>query len=61
MTKIVSTISSTPAAALAEAGVGMAGILVCTAVGAPVLALVASAFGAYGAYQLLHNHLVHKA
>jgi len=61
MTKIVSTITSTPGAALAEAGVGMAGIIVCTAMGAPIFAFAASALGAWGAYTLYHKHLVHKA
>jgi hypothetical protein len=53
--KLISTMCSTPAA-LAEAGVGMAGIIICAFMGSIVLAFAAAGVAGVGVYSLYRYH-----
>jgi hypothetical protein len=60
MSKFLSTIASTPQTALAEAGVGIAGIIVGITVAGPLVAVASGAVGLWGGFTLIHKHAVSK-
>ncbi len=60
MTRFLSTIT-TPQTALAEAGVGIAGIFVGIVVAGPLVAVASGAVGIWGGYTLIHKYTVSKA